>query len=351
MITAERAKKILAKAKGRPVLACGDVMLDAYLTGSVERFSQEAPVPVIMVEDEKFFPGGAGNAANCMATIGISIHLVGVVGKKGKINYAGILEEEYEKRGIISHFSSDPARRTTLKLRLAAVKTTKQHIARVDMEDTEPLGPEKEIEIEGYMKSLAKELKPSVISVHDYKKGFLTKKIFETICGISNSGNIPIFADLKQDTFVNFRKLIKKPEIFFLKPNRDESVETAKKLNGFDKDGTSDEEIMEIAGIIQKEIPIHIFITRGKKGAVYFEAGGKPFFVRPQEVEEQFDIAGAGDTVAAFLVAGHLGGAAMPEALELAVAASQVAIRKFGTSVVFEKELLKWLGNHPKESS
>jgi rfaE bifunctional protein kinase chain/domain len=343
MISVEKTKKILSKAKNQPVLAAGDVMLDAYLTGSVERFSQEAPVPVIAVEDEQFFPGGAGNAANCMAAVGLTPHLVGVVGEKGKIRYTEVMEDEYKKCGIITHFSLDPNRKTTLKLRIKAIKTTTQHIARVDMEDPRPLSKEKEDETAAYLESLAHELKPKVISIHDYRKGFLTENIFQKIIQISNEKNIPIFADLKQSTFVKYKKFIKRPELFFLKPNRMESAETAKIINGFDKDGTTDEEIIEIAGIIQKEIPIHIFITRGKKGAVYFEPEKEPFFVRPREIEEQFDIAGAGDTVIALLVASYIGGATMPEALEIATAASQVAIRKFGTSVVTEEELLNWI--------
>jgi len=143
MLTIERAKKILKNAKDAPVLACGDVMLDAYLTGPVERFSQEAPVPVIAVEDEQFFPGGAGNAANCMAAIGLTPHLVGVIGEKGRIRYTEVMEEEYKKCGIITHFSLDADRKTTLKLRVKAIKTTTQHVARVDMEDTLEQGKRK----------------------------------------------------------------------------------------------------------------------------------------------------------------------------------------------------------------
>lgn len=343
MIKVDRAKEILNNSKGKPVLACGDVMLDAYLTGPVERFSQEAPVPVIRVDDEQFFPGGAGNAANCMASVGLTPHLVGVVGERGRIKYTEVMEEEYKKCGIITHFSLDPNRKTTLKLRVKAIKTTTQHVARVDMEDNHPLNREKEDEVSAYLESLIKEINPEVISLHDYKKGFLTENIFRKIISLSSEKNIPVFADLKQDTFVKYKNIIKNPELFFLKPNRVESAETAKILNGFDKDGTTDAEIIKIASIIQKEIPIRIFITRGKKGAVYFEPEKEPYFVRPQEVEEQFDIAGAGDTVAALLIASRLGGATMPEALEIAIAASQVAIRKFGTSVVTEDELLSWI--------
>ncbi len=345
MISAQRTKEILKKARGKKVLACGDVMLDAYLTGPVDRLSQEAPVPIIAVEEQKFFPGGAGNAANCMATIGLESHLVSVVGGNEKINYGKILEKECEKAGIIPHFSSDPSRITILKMRLAAVKTTKQHVARVDMEKKHFLEKKKETEIARYIQSLAKELRPSILSIHDYKKGFLTRNIFKAICRISETGRIPIFADLKQDTFANYRNLITAPEIFFLKPNRIESVETARILNGFDKNGNTDKELIEASNIIQKEKPIQIIITRGRKGAVLFESGKKPFFVRPEEIEEQFDVAGAGDTVEAFLIASYLGGATMPEALEIAIAASQVAIRKFGTSVVTEKELLEWIKN------
>jgi D-beta-D-heptose 7-phosphate kinase / D-beta-D-heptose 1-phosphate adenosyltransferase len=350
MIKINKVKDILKKAEDQPVLACGDVMLDAYMTGTVERLSQEAPVPVIAVDDEKFFPGGAGNAAACMAAIKLIPHLVAVVGKKERISYSSILREECARDGIVSHFCTDPGRKTTLKLRLAAVKTTKQHIARVDIEDCYVLDAYREKEVIHSMERLFSELKPKVLSIHDYKKGFLTKNVFVSIVKLSAKNKIPVFADIKQDTFVNFRKLITAPELFYLKPNRIESAETAKALNGFDKNGNSDEEIVEIARIIQKEIPVRIFITRGRKGAVYFKPGEKPYFVRVEEAEEQFDVAGAGDTVAAFLIAAYLGGASMPEALEMAMVASQVAIRKFGTSVVTEAELLNWMEKNEKNS-
>lgn len=348
MIPARRAREILSNAKGKTVLAMGDVMLDAYLTGPTKRLSQEAPVPVITVEEEKFFPGGAGNAAACMAAIGLQPHLISVVGGDERIDYAKILSEECQKNGIISHFSADNSRKTILKMRIAAVNTTKQHVARVDMENTHLLGLENEKEIIGYLISLANELNPVALSIHDYKKGFLTKNIFKAVAGISAEMKIPIFADLKQDTFVRFVKLIQSPESFFLKPNREESIETAKKLKGFDKDGNTDEEIIEVGKIIQSEAPVNVVITRGRKGAVLLESGKQPYFVRPKEVEEQFDVAGAGDTVEAFLVASYLGGADMIEALEIAVAASQVAIRKFGTSVVTEEEFMEWLTSGKK---
>jgi D-beta-D-heptose 7-phosphate kinase/D-beta-D-heptose 1-phosphate adenosyltransferase len=348
MIDIQKVQEILSKAKGKQILSCGDVMLDGYMTGTVDRFSQEAPVPVIAVQSEVFFPGGAGNAAACMSEIGINPHLIAVVGVNGRIDYSEILKEECEKNRINPVFVIDPRRKTTLKLRLAAIKTTKQHVARVDIEDNFDLSSEIQDQTIDKIKETFEKINPSAISIHDYKKGFLTEKIFRTLMEISKENKLPVFADLKQDTFIKFKNLIAAPQMFYLKPNRLESAETAKLLSSYDfnKDGSNDEEIIEIAEIIQKEIPIHIIITRGRKGAVFFEYGQKPFFVRPEETEEQFDVAGAGDTVEAFLIASYLGGATMPEALEISVASSQVAIRKFGTSIVTENELLSWIKMH-----
>jgi len=343
MIKISDVKKILSEAKGKSVLACGDVMLDAYMAGPVERLSQEAPVPIVVVDDEKFYPGGAGNAAACMAAIELVPHLVAVVGKKERISYSAILSEECGRSGIVTHFCTDPSRKTTLKLRLAAVKTTKQHIARVDMEDCYPLDSHREREIIHSLKRLFSEFNPPALSIHDYKKGVITKNIFSAIVELASKNKVPVFADIKRDTFIKFRKMIKMPELFYLKPNRAESAETAKAINGFDKDGSTDEEIIEIANIIQREVPVRVFITRGRRGSAYFEPGKKPYFVRVKQVEEQFDVAGAGDTVAASLIAAYLGGATMPQALEIATAASQVAIRKFGTSVVSISELVNWI--------
>lgn len=340
MIKEERLLEIIKNSQGKRVLSVGDVMLDAYMNGTVERFSQEAPVPVVPVTEEEFFPGGAGNAAACLAIMGIKTHLFSVVGSKERISYSKILKEECRKNKIVPHFIVDSKRKTTLKLRLAARKTTSQHIARVDMEDVFPVEKNVEKKIISEIKKSYSKIFPSAISIHDYKKGFLTEGIFSFLMKLSKDKKIPVFADLKQDTFVKYRKLILAPELFFLKPNRSESVETAKLLNGFDKNGNTDEEIVEVGKIIQREIPIKVIITRGKNGAVFLEKGKKPFFVQIKKVEEQFDVAGAGDTVEAFLVMSHLGGATMEESLEIAVAASQVAIRKFGTSVVSEKEIL-----------
>ncbi len=347
MITEKRVLEIIKNAQRKNVLSVGDVMLDAYMNGTVERFSQEAPVPVVPVTEEEFFPGGAGNAAACLSTVGIKTHLFSVVGSKERISYSKILKEECKKSGIIPYFSIDSTRKTTLKLRLAARKTTSQHIARVDMEDTFPIGHEIENRLIADIKKNYAKIKPLAIAIHDYKKGLLTEKIFSFLMKLSQDKKIPVFADLKQDTFVKYRSLILAPELFFLKPNRGESVETAKLLNGFDKNGKTDEEIVEVGKIIQKEVPIKIIITRGEKGAVFLEKGKKPYFVRIKQVEEQFDVAGAGDTVEAFLVMSHLGGATMEEALEIAVAASQVAIRKFGTSVVSQDEILEWIRKNP----
>lgn len=343
MINIKRVQEIIAKAKNRSVLSCGDVMLDAYLNGTVERFSQEAPVPVIPVTEERFFPGGAGNAAACMAAIGLKTHLFSVVGNKERIGYSKILKEECKKNKIVPHFSVDSKRKTTLKLRLAARKTTNQHIARVDMEDTFFIDGKIENDIISDIRKNYKKVNPEAICIHDYKKGFLTEKIFSFLMKLSKEKKLPVFADLKQDTFVKYRDLILSPELFFLKPNRSESIETAKLINGFNKDGNTDEEIIEVGRIIQKEIPIKIIITRGRKGAVFLEKGKNPCFVRINQVEEQFDVAGAGDTVEAFLATSYLGGASMAESLEIAVAASQVAIRKFGTSIVSKEELFDWI--------
>lgn len=346
MISKKRVGEILRTAVGKHVFACGDVMLDGYFTGIVERFSQEAPVPIVAVSHEEFFPGGAGNSAACMAAIELFPDLISVVGSKGRINYLDILKEECSALGIVPHFINDEQRKTTLKLRIAAIKTTKQHVARVDIEDTAQLSKKIETEVIELIKKIYTQKNHPVISIHDYKKGFLTENIFEFLMKLSKEKKIPIFADLKQETFVQFKKHIIAPHLFYLKPNKDESMQTARLINGFSKDGNTDTEITEIANIIQQETPINVIITRGSKGAALFEIGKNPYFVRLQEVEEQFDVAGAGDTVEAFLIVSYLGGATMQEALEVAIVASQIAIRKFGTSVVSKDELLQWVTKH-----
>lgn len=346
MIPLKRTMEILDKAKEKVVLALGDLMLDATYNSVTNRLCPEASALVADVEEEQFFPGGVGNAAACMSTIGLETHLLAIIGGWGRMNYNPILLEECHLRNIICHFKEDLSRKTTLKLRIKGAREegTQQLLLRVDCETRSVLSPETEREVIGSLKRLTAELRPAAISISDYKKGFLTKKIFAVAANISARERIPLFADLKTDTFVKFYKLIEEPALFHLKPNREESIAVAKIFKDFNKSGLPDEDIIEVGKIIQSKVPVNVVITRGKKGAVSFGSEGNYYFVhlRPEEIEALFDVTGAGDTVQAFLVASYIGGANMMEALEIAVTASQVAIRKSGTSVVTLDELAHW---------
>lgn len=301
----------------KKALVIGDLMLDVYTRGTVQRISPEAPVPVLCVEEERALPGGAGNAICNLVSLGMQVVAVGRVGddhagfefldlmKKESVNVRGIFKEKGFK--------------TPLKKRMIA---DYQQLLRVDYEDPIPLNPTLEAEIIYYLEELLEDV--SVVAISDYAKGFLTDKLLKTTIELSKQKNIPVIVDPKGS---NFRKY---SGATMIKPNLGEAI-AASRLDR----KTPLEKVAEI--ILQECAVSMLMITRSKEGISLFLE--KERFDFPAFVHEVKDVTGAGDTVLAIIAATFANELDLKTGAFLANVAAGIAIERSGCARITLKEL------------
>ena len=309
MMKLERLRELLEKLKGIKILVVGDVMLDRYLYGKVERISPEAPVPVVDVEGEEVRLGGAGNVAKNLASLGVETYLTGVVGKDG----AGEkVEELLRESGIVSLLAKD-SRPTTEKTR---VISRSQQLLRIDREDRSKVGGEALKRI----REALTEVECDGIIVSDYAKGTVTYKVTNLV----KEREVFWAVDPRP---VN-RGLYKGASL--ITPNEKELREMIDILS---------QDPVETLGIrLKKELEVDtLVVTRGPKGMTLFGEKVENFPARAKEV---YDVTGAGDTVVAALTAFHLAGATWEEACELANLCAGVVVGELGTASVTPEELI-----------
>ncbi|MDO8481025.1 MAG: PfkB family carbohydrate kinase, partial [Nanoarchaeota archaeon] len=237
--------------KGKKVLVIGDVMLDKYLFGKVERVSPEAPVPVVAVERERYVPGGAANAANNVACLGGDAVLVGIVGNDLAKE---ILADEVKKRGIHARFIVDPSSPTIQKIR---VLNGSQQVARIDYEDT-AYADEREVEamVEHIMRQ-----EVDAILVSDYAKGTITQALLLDIKALAKKKGIPLLIDPKPKHKLWYKGCT------LITPNKKEAEE----MVGYSL--SSKEEIERAGKALTQELDCHVLLTLGEKGMSLFEKG------------------------------------------------------------------------------
>ncbi|PKQ65828.1 carbohydrate kinase [Labilibaculum filiforme] len=263
------------------VLIIGDVMVDAYVWGKVDRISPEAPVPIVSCVKRESRLGGAANVALNIKSLGATPILCSVIGEdeKGK-EFLNLLSEiQEENYGIVA---SDK-RRTTVKTRFIS---DNQHLIRVDEEDTHELADEIEVEFINHIKSLIEKQVIHAIIFEDYDKGVITKNLIEEITNLANSKSIPISVDPKKRHYNDYKN------VSLFKPNFKEFVEGSNLLlEKGDIQGLFDE-----AKKFQNEMGIKkLFITLSELGV--FISNEKTYEHIPAVVRQIADVSGAGDTV------------------------------------------------------
>lgn len=315
----ENLIKIVDNFKGKKIGVIGDLMLDHFIWGDVERISPEAPVPVVLVAKESFVPGGAGNTAANISALGGEAFIVGLVGK----DFAGKnLFEEFEKCGIktegIIEYSQKP---TTQKIRVVA---RGQQVVRIDKEDVQYINSDIEKKLLEFVNSHIKEWDGLVIS--DYAKGLITKNLVETIINLAVKYEKPIIGDAKPKHALFFKN------VTALSPNHKEALAMAK---------VSD--IEEAGKIIQKQLNCSVLLTQGAEGVTLFEDDEIKHF--SSLAKEVFDVSGAGDTVVAAACLSLAAGANLEEATIIANHAAGIAVSKLGTATVAIEELKQYFKN------
>lgn len=315
-----RLSELLEKAAGKRVLCIGDVMLDRFIYGSVERISPEAPVPVLRHSREAAMPGGAANVVRNLASLGLRPVLIGARGDDA----AGeeLLSQLDLELTVSVRLVTLNDRPTTLKCRFIAGG---HQLLRVDTENSAPIPQTARQEL---FEIIAEEaVGAAAILISDYAKGLLSEELIADILQIAATAGIPVIADPKGRDFARYGA------VDIIKPNASElSAATGLPV-------VSDAEAEVALLNAQQTLPAKaVVVTRAARGMSFIGADGE---IRHEagRAREVFDVSGAGDTSLAALAAALVGGGSLAEAVSLAIAASGIAVGKAGTAVVTADEL------------
>jgi len=303
------------------VLIVGDLILDRYVTGDVERISPEAPIPMLTARHFRELCGGAGNVAANLRAMEAEVGLVGVVGDDASgARLRGLLAEAgVEAEGVLA----DPSRPTTEKTRMISGV---QQILRVDWESSADCARELAGRLVAASGVRIAQSKAVVLS--DYGKGVLHASVIAAAIESARKARVPVLVDPKGDDYRRYRGAT------LITPNRREAeLALGRKLPTLDAVRAGARELIELAELGA------IVITLGADGLMHMERGGEPQHV-PTVARAVFDVTGAGDTVIAHLALGLAAGLPLALAAELANEAAGIVVGKRGAASVTRAELL-----------
>jgi D-glycero-beta-D-manno-heptose-7-phosphate kinase len=298
------------------VAVVGDLMLDEYVWGDVDRISPEAPVPVVRVRNRTHIPGGAANAAAGVVALGGSAQLVGIVGsdEAGRTLLAALETCGIDRDGVV--FSN--GRATTTKTRVIAHN---QQVVRTDVEELESPDPSVDEQLAVAVAQAAASASALIIS--DYGKGAVSSRV--AAAGISSSRG-PVIVDPKGGDYSKYRGAT------VITPNVHE-LELATRVQV-----TRDETLSEAAGLLRAQLNgTAVLVTRGAAGMSLFVDETRVDI--PAAAHSVYDVTGAGDTVVAVLATALGAGAGLEDAARLANRAAGIVVGKVGTATVEPAEL------------
>jgi D-beta-D-heptose 7-phosphate kinase/D-beta-D-heptose 1-phosphate adenosyltransferase len=306
---------------GVRVLCIGDIMLDRFVHGEIERISPEAPVPVIRLHNSRTTLGAAGNVANNIASLGGEAVLVGLIGED---DAAVILRDHLEKIPRITG--------ALVKTRLRPTVTKTRYIAggqQVVRTDEESSLPAQESEIDALLAVLAAQIgSVHAVILSDYGKGVIGTRVIARAVALAKAAFIPVFVDPKSNDYSRYHG------VTCITPN-------LKELAGASRlpVGTEAEIVAACHAVMAQAGCQAILATRSEKGMMLVEAGGETHSV-PARAREVFDVSGAGDTVIATMALAHASGLTLAQAMRISNAAAGVVVSKIGTATVEPAELL-----------
>jgi D-glycero-beta-D-manno-heptose-7-phosphate kinase len=323
-----RLQEILGRAPAKRILVIGDLMLDEFVWGKVGRISPEAPVPVVEVTGESFYPGGAANVARNLREF---VERVAVVGLFGKDRSGRQLRELLAEQKIdISNAVEDETFHTIVKTRIIA---RHQQVVRVDRERFVGLSPEQVGKIVAAVRKNLPET-DAIIFEH-YGKGFLTTELVSQITRDARAAGKIVAADPNPRHSVDWRGTT------VVKPNRTEAFLEAG-IPWRDPDESPSEDVdLRRAGqaLLKKWETKYLLVTLGEQGMMLFQENEAPHYI-PTKARQVFDVSGAGDTAIALFTLGLVCEATPVEAAEIANHGSAVVVSKLGTATVTRDELV-----------
>jgi rfaE bifunctional protein kinase chain/domain len=327
-MTSQRLTEILDRARTRRLLVIGDLMLDEFVWGKVGRISPEAPVPVVEVTGESFYPGGAANVARNLREFTDQVSVLGAVGDdpSGQRLRDLLVEQHIELLGSaqIQGF------KTIVKTRIIA---RHQQVVRVDREHVSSLPPHDIAKVAAAVRKKLPEL--DALIFEDYGKGFISADLVCQIGRDATAAGKMVTAD------PNSRNPIDWTGMTAVKPNRSEAF-LAAGLTSPDSDlsPASDPDLVQAGETLLKKWGAqYVLVTLGENGMMLFQGGHLPHHI-PTKARQVFDVSGAGDTAIALFTLALCSGASPLEAAEVANHASAVVVGKLGTATVNRAELL-----------
>lgn len=302
------------------ILCAGDVMLDRFVHGDIERISPEAPVPVLHLRETREMLGGAGNVASNIASLGGRAILLGLAGAdETGVRLRAILAG---KPGITAALVETAHRPTVCKTRFVAGR---QQVVRADDESRAPLHGDEQAALLAAFDARLPGVQAVILS--DYGKGVLSPGFIAHAIGACRARGVPVFVDPKSDDFTVYRGAT------CITPNAKEMAAAARAPLG------SEAEIAQAARrLIAQAGLAAILVTRSEKGMMLVEPEAAASV--PARAREVYDVSGAGDTVIATLALAHADGRSLVQAMHIANAAAGVVVSKLGTATADIAEVL-----------
>ncbi len=310
---------LLEKISHAKVLVVGDVMLDRYWYGGVDRISPEAPVPVIAVNNAEERPGGAANVASNVTALGAHCTLLAVTGDDAD---ADCLTKILEGQRIQADLLRDKLINTTVKLR---VVSQQQQLIRIDFEA--PISKDSRAKLlDDYLGKLKDY---DVVILSDYGKGGLG--FIREMIDAAKKNNVPLVIDPKGDDYSPYRGAT------LITPNRKEFIQVAGRYD-------TEVQLVEKARGLADELELEaVLVTRSEEGMSLISRNGNVVHM-PARAQEVYDVTGAGDTVIATIAAAYAAGGEPADALHLANIAAGIVVGKLGSATATPDDIKRELG-------
>lgn len=323
-LTKSKLRARINALKGGRVIVLGDLLIDELLEGRPERISREAPVLILEHVKTELILGGASNTASNLAALGGICHSIGVVGRD---EYAQKLGRLFDLSGISYGLVEDPSRPTTVKTRiLSSAHALRQQLIRMDRISHEKISAEIAERVLDKLRLVARSYSALILS--DYRSGLITDQIVHSCMAIAAETNLQVVVDAQND-FARFKGAA------LITPNQPDTEAAV----GFKADSR---EMAEKAGAKMLELSgaKSVLLTRGGEGMILCQANQPAFALPAFNKSDVFDVTGAGDTVVATMTLAMVTGATMTEAMALGNLAAGLVVRKVGTAVTNQGELL-----------
>ena len=309
------------------LLVVGDLMLDEYIWGEVDRISPEAPVQVVSIKNEDYAMGGAGNVVNNLVALGAKVTAAGVIGtgRNGQILLGKFKDLGVDTAGIIQ----EPGMPTTQKTRIIA---SHQHVLRIDRETDKTISDSTIEKITRFIED--KIAYVDIVLISDYGKGLITQTLLSRLISAAQKHKKITIADPKGLDFSKYSC------VSLLTPNKKEAalasgVEIVDQPTLF----KSGYKILQAVGLDK------LLITCGKDGMVLFDQNREPYTVKAK-ARQVYDVSGAGDTVLSVFGLAIASGASFRDAMSIANTAAGIVVGKVGTATISRQELATALTPH-----